>query len=98
MIPGKTWDERGNAHSIREFTDREPPSTPITAQAYTQYGMPWFELYDEERGDVPATETLSRVKTIRSQDSEQGIVDQGEDKAIDVSELQIEKLYPPNNY
>jgi hypothetical protein len=87
-----------NSEQYREFTDREPPATPITAQAYTQYGLPWFDLYDEAQSDVPAPETLSRVSTIRARDVEQGIVDQEEDQSIDVSELQIEKLHSPPHY
>lgn len=86
-----------NSEQYRELTDLEPPPTPITAEAYTQYGLPWFTLYDENQGDVPAAETLSRVRTIREQESEQGVVDQQEDKAIDVIKSQIKKLRPPNN-
>lgn len=86
-----------NSEQYRELTDLEPPPTPITAEAYTQYGLPWFALYDENQGDVPAAETLSRVRTIREQESEQGVVNQQEDEAIDVIESQIKKLRPPNN-
>jgi hypothetical protein len=87
-----------NSDQYRELTDLEPPSTPVTAQAYTQYGFPWFALYDEDRGDVPAAETLSQVKTVLEQEPEQGMVDQPEDEAIEITELQIETLYPPANH
>lgn len=87
-----------NSEQYRELTDLEPPSTPITAEAYTQYGFPWFALYDENQGDVSAAETLSRVKTIREQESEQGAVDPLVDEAIEITESQIQKLYPPSNY
>ena len=83
-----------NSEQYRELTDLEPPPTPITAQAYTEYGFPWFALYDEVQGDVPAVETLSRVKTIREQESEQGIGDRREDEAIEITESQIQKLHP----
>lgn len=83
-----------NSEQYRELTGLEPPPTPITAQAYTEYGFPWFALYDEDQGDVPAAETLSRVKPIREQES--GVVDRAEDQAIDIPESQIQKLNPPN--
>lgn len=86
-----------NSEQYRELTDLEPPATPIAAQAYTQYGLPWFALYDEEQDDVPATETLKQVKTVREQESAQGVVDRPEDEAIDVIESQIKKLHPPSN-
>lgn len=85
-----------NSEQYRGLTNLEPPSTPITAQAYTQYGLPWFSLYDEEQGDVPATEPLSRVRTIREQEFEQGIADEREDEAIEITESQIKKLHPPS--
>lgn len=84
-----------NSKQYRELTGLEPPPTPITAQAYTQYGFPWFALYDEEQGDVPAAETLSRVKPIREQESEQGADE--EEVSIDIPESQIQKLQPPSN-
>lgn len=82
-----------NSKQYRELTDLEPSSTPITAQAYMQYGFPWFALYDEEQGDIPAAETLSRVKTVREQEFKQGVVDEREDEAIDIIESQITKLH-----
>lgn len=98
-----TWDSTNlglvmvhiiNSEQYRELTNLEPPSTPVTAQAYTQYGLPWFALYEEERGDVSATETLSRARTIREQELEQGIVE-SQDEAIEITESQIKKLHPP---
>ncbi|HEY9664919.1 MAG TPA: hypothetical protein V6C65_41295, partial [Allocoleopsis sp.] len=86
-----------NSEQYRELTNLEPPSTPVTTQAYTQYGLPWFALYDEEKDDVPTTEILSRVRTIREQESKQDNVDQQEDEAIEITESQINKLYPPSN-
>ncbi|BAU10558.1 hypothetical protein LEP3755_10420 [Leptolyngbya sp. NIES-3755] len=81
-----------NSEQYRELTGLEPLPTPITAQAYTHYGLPWFALYDEEQGDVSATETLSRVKPILEQDSEPG-----EDESIDIPKSQIQPLHPPSD-
>lgn len=86
-----------NSAQYRELTGLEPPPTLITAQDYTQYGFPWFALYDEEQADIPAAEALSQVKTIREQESAQDIVASEEDGAIDIPESQIQKLHPPND-
>ena len=86
-----------NSEQYRELTNLEPPSTPITAQTYSQHGLPWFALYDEEQGDLPAAETLSQVKTIREQESERGVTQQPEDEAIEITDAQIKKLHPPFN-
>ena len=87
-----------NSEQYRELTDIKPPPTPITAQAYTQYGLPWFALYDEAQGDVPASERLSKVKTIREEHLEQDVVENN-NEALDIAESQIEKLHhPPSDY
>ncbi|MBD1847088.1 hypothetical protein H6F89_27520 [Cyanobacteria bacterium FACHB-63] len=85
-----------NSEQYRELTGLEPLPTPITAQDYTQYGFPWFALYDEEKGDVPVAEPLSRVKPIQEQESKSGDVDREGDETIDIPESQIQKLHPPS--
>lgn len=65
---------------------------PISIQSTLttkEYGLPWFALYDETQGDVSASETLSKVKTIQEQD---GV---GDNEALDIAESQIEKLHHP---
>jgi hypothetical protein len=50
--------------AYRALTGREPPPTPVSAETYTQYGLPWFELYDEVAEDVPASERLAGVEPV----------------------------------
>jgi len=52
---------------IAEFaawTGEPPPPSPVDAETYTRFGLPWFEIYDSDRGDVPASEALSGVKPV----------------------------------
>jgi hypothetical protein len=53
-----------NSEAWREITGEPVPPTPVTAEAYKQHGYPWFGLYDEERSDLPASKTLSEVKSV----------------------------------
>ena len=69
----------------------EPPPTPIDAKTYTEYGLPWFDLYDETKGDVPHSERLAKSKTISDRDAERGEAVQA-DATFEVSESQIKKL------
>jgi hypothetical protein len=80
-----------NSEDYRALTGREAPSTPIDARTYTEYGFPWFDLYDEERSTLEAGETLGRVKSIRDIDRDRGKEDL-EDQTIDVSNTQVKKL------
>lgn len=68
-----TWDQTAfarlpihivNSQMFREITGIAPPPTPISAELYTNLGLPWFELWDHEKADVPASKRLARVKGI----------------------------------
>src|SRR5690606_17439406 len=74
-----TWDASNRArvfvHLVNSqmwtaITGEPMPSTPVSAQTYAQHGYPWFDLYDEDRGDVAASQTLSAVKSVSEMDSE----------------------------
>ncbi|HUL10963.1 MAG TPA: hypothetical protein VLU73_02185 [Methylococcaceae bacterium] len=80
-----------NSAQFFEITGLEAPPTPIDAKTYTEYGLPWFELYDETKGDVPPSDRLAGVKTISAGAAERGEAGQT-DASFEVSESQIEKL------
>jgi hypothetical protein len=96
----ETWDQKNfgevvihilNSEQFREVTGLEPPPTPIDAKAYTEFGLPWFALYDEERGDIAPAERLARTKTIADRDKERGKVPP-ETGSPKISESQIKRL------
>lgn len=98
----ETWDLENygsifvyivNSEKYQEITGLEPPLTPISAQTYTGYGFPWFSLYDEEKGDLPASARLAEVKTIREREAAREINNQEDDLSVDVPESNIKKLY-----
>ena len=71
----ETWDPEQsgtvfvhivNSELYRALTGEEPPPSPIDVETYTALGLPWFDLYDEARGDLPASETLAKIKSIRA--------------------------------
>lgn len=80
-----------NSLDFRQITGTDPPPPPIDARTYTQYGLPWFDLYDETQGDVAPPERLTAVKTVVAREAEVN-ADAAPDDSIDVSESQIKKL------
>ena len=95
------WDENNcgrvyvhivNSMMYREITGQEPPNTPVTAKTYAQYGLPWFDLYDDKLGDIAVPEELKNVKTVKELDNEKGYTSQQDDESIDVPEDKIVKL------
>jgi hypothetical protein len=60
----RTWVHLMGAAQWRACTGEVPPPTPITAESYVKAGLPWFDLYDADRGDLPTAEELRRLKSV----------------------------------
>lgn len=88
---GRVYVHILNSMMFREITGKEPPTTPITAQTYTQYNLPWFDLYDDHMGDVTAPDVLENVKSISAMDTEKGFTGQQDDTPVNVPEDHIIK-------
>ncbi|MCI0491212.1 MAG: hypothetical protein L0229_31870 [Blastocatellia bacterium] len=95
-----TWDQENysrvyvhivNSMAFREITGLEPPPTPVTAKMYTEYGLPWFDLYDESLGDINAPDALKKVKSVKEMDEQKGFAPQQDDSAVNVPEDKIIK-------
>lgn len=80
-----------NSEQYRAITGQTPPPTPIDAQLYTARGLPWFELYDEGRGDVAPPDALARVRSIDAKARSDGSALPVEEP-IDVAPDQIRRL------
>ncbi|WP_461570513.1 hypothetical protein [Thermincola ferriacetica] len=97
----ETWDQANygrvyvhivNSMMFRDITGLEPPPTPISAKTYTEYGLPWFDLLDEGKGDVAASDILSKVKSVKEMDKEKGSAPQQDDTSVEIPENQIKKI------
>ena len=53
-----------NSDQWRALTGEAPPPTPVDAAAYTRARLPWFALYDEQKGDIPASAKLATVRSV----------------------------------
>jgi len=76
------WDEERaarcyihiiNSKEWTSMTGKPMPDTPISAQSYTESNLPWFDLLDEGKGDVKASEELAGVKSVVAMDTENGV-------------------------
>jgi hypothetical protein len=96
------WDQ-GNVNSVtvhlvnseqyRGITGEDPPPTPVDAGTYTAHGFPWFELYDEARASVPASDRLREVESIGARDAR---LDSraAADPSVDIDRSQIHPVRP----
>ncbi|OPZ87124.1 MAG: hypothetical protein BWY76_00621 [bacterium ADurb.Bin429] len=82
---GRVYIHIVNSMLYREITGKEPPPTPISARTYTEYGLPWFDLYDEAKGDVTVSTELAGVKSIKEKDLEHGFTGQQDDGTVAIA-------------
>lgn len=85
---GLVWVHILNSKQYEEVTGLKAPATPIDAQTYTQHGFPWFELYDEDLGGLPASRRLAGVKSLREKQVERG-KGHSVDVAVEISPHQV---------
>lgn len=71
-----------NSELYEQITGEKPPRSPVTAQHYAAKGWPWFKLWDQEMGDVPASPTLAGVKTVGQKDASHGFSGQQDDSPV----------------
>jgi hypothetical protein len=84
-----------NSEQYHDITGLRPPATPISAQTYTEYGFPWFDLYDESQATLAASAQLNKVRTVREKDALDGTANDEEDKPFEIDDKQIKILRRP---
>ena len=71
----EVWDLRksqrcfvtiANAEPWMDITGEEPPTSPISASAYTQAGLPWFEYYADDQTAIKGAKRLGKIKSIKN--------------------------------
>jgi hypothetical protein len=83
-----------NSQAYQSVTGEKPPPSPISAKTYTEYGFPWFSLYDENLEDLTPAESLSGVESVRQHDQRQGSPPGQEEIPPEISESQVHGIQP----
>jgi hypothetical protein len=98
-----TWDQGNyarvyvhlvNSQMWTAITGEPMPSSPVTAQAYGAHNLPWFDLYDEHRGDIASSKTLGGLKSVKELDAEQGFAPQQDDSTVRIPGYLVHKYHP----
>ena len=92
---GRVFVHIVNSMAFRDITGLEPPPTPVSARTYTDHGLPWFDRYDEARGDLPPSEALAGVKGVKEIDQAHGFGPQQDDAPVDIPPGQVTVLGDP---
>ena len=61
-----------NAEQWMDITGEEPPMRAISAQTYTEAGLPWFDYYNIDKEAIAGAKKLGKIKSIKELDDENG--------------------------
>jgi len=65
--PGRSWRVFVHLCSAEQWTaitGEAPPPSPVDRDAYVEAGLPWFDYFDADAGDVPAPHSLTTTPTV----------------------------------
>ena len=75
------WDQRttdrcfiaiANANQWMSITGEEPPLSPISADEYTNAGLPWFSYFDSDKKAIEGAKALGNLKSFQKSYAEKG--------------------------
>lgn len=89
---GRVFVHIVNSAAFREITGMAPPPTPVSARTYTTHGLPWFDLYDDEKADVAPSKDLAGLKPTHELGEEKGLDPEADDDSLDVPADQLVSL------
>lgn len=94
-----SWEARdaGTVHLVlpeiyEELTATAAPTAPISAQDYTDAGLPWFELESDAEYLSTVTEQLASLRSVREIDHDQDRIPG--DPSVDIPPDQIRSVRP----
>jgi len=87
-----------NSEMYEQITGMKAPPTPITAQTYSSYGYPWFDVYNESpQNSIDQSNALNQVKSVSQIDKDKYAWPQQDDSSIQLSASQVKSLYHDKN-
>lgn len=69
---GRCFVHLANALTWHAITGAHPPHPPLTAEAYTRAGLPWFEYYDADRRALEGADRLAGLESVARRGERRG--------------------------
>jgi len=87
-----------NSETYEQITGKKAPPTPISAQTYSSYGYPWFDIYNESpQQSIAQSNILNQVKSVSEMDKNKYAWPQQDDSSISLASSQVKSLYYNKN-
>ncbi|MCL4842744.1 MAG: hypothetical protein KJZ79_12935 [Bryobacteraceae bacterium] len=86
-VSGRCFVHLANSLVYREMTGEAPPSTPATAQEYTEAGLPWFDYYGGDLGVLEGSKALAALDSVAAMGWKKGAGPLGDNGAVEVKKV-----------
>ena len=73
-----------NSQMWRQITGERAPATPVDAKTYENFGLPWFDLYDEHASALKGSGKLKAVKSVKQMDDDKWGISLQDDSPVSV--------------
>jgi hypothetical protein len=80
---GRCFVHLANSLVWQSITGAPPPSPPLTAEAYTRAGLPWFDYYDDRHQAVEGAAKLNALDSVTQMGKKKGEVPLPENTSVD---------------
>ena len=81
-----------NSEDFVRVTGHRPPTKPISAEDYAEYGMPWFDYYANDAKALEGAPVLAGLDSVAARQVKQGQLP--DVPVIDIDEDKVRKLGP----
>jgi len=81
-----------DSRQYQQISGNPAPASPVSAKTYSEYGFPWFSLYDEAKEDIPPAEALAQLKSVSQVDQSRGLPAGQEELPPQINPGQIRKI------
>jgi hypothetical protein len=83
----QTWDQSQTGR-VSVFILNSQQYQAVTGEP----GLPWFALYDEHKGDLPASKTLSGIQSVQAIDKAAGASSGEDDESVSLDGSQVKGI------
>ncbi len=95
---GRCYIRIVNSAMFKQITGKDAPPTPISAKTYSDYGYPWFDIYNEDPANsIKQSTILNNVKSVKEIDAQKYAWPQQDDSTIKLPASQVKNLCKPSN-
>jgi hypothetical protein len=91
---GRVYVRIVNSEMYENITGKKAPACPISAQTYSSYGYPWYNVYNESASNsIDQSNKLNQVQSVKQIDQQKYAWPQQNDSTVHIPASQVKPIY-----